>query len=133
MTKKEAARIIHLEAALADLGFTQEQAATLRRASNTLRHWYEAECNGEIQRDETSEVPYRYNTNSGKRRYKVADLEKGALKRIAAIVATAPAHKVEGFYIQSDPRGASLYILRPDDVPEGKDADAYYSNGICVY
>lgn len=36
-------------------------------------------------------------------------------------------------YIQGDPRGAALYILRPGDVPEGKEADAYYSRGICVY
>lgn len=36
-------------------------------------------------------------------------------------------------YIQGDPRGAALYILRPGDVPEGKDADAYYTRGICVY
>jgi hypothetical protein len=36
-------------------------------------------------------------------------------------------------YIQTDPRGAALYILRPGDVPEGKDAGAYYNRGICVY
>jgi hypothetical protein len=36
-------------------------------------------------------------------------------------------------YIQGDPRGAALYILRPGDVPEGESADAYYSRGICVY
>lgn len=37
------------------------------------------------------------------------------------------------YYIQSDPRGAALYILRPGDVPEGKEADSYYTRGICVY
>lgn len=36
-------------------------------------------------------------------------------------------------YIQGDPRGAALYILRLGDVPAGKDADAYYSRGVCVY
>lgn len=133
MTKTEAMRITHLTAALGELGFTCDQISALRRASNTLRRWYEAECDGEIQRDEESDLPYRYSTVSHKRRYKVADREKGARARIAAIVATTPAHKVEGFYIQSDPRGAALYILRPDDVPEGKEADAYYSRGICVY
>ena len=36
-------------------------------------------------------------------------------------------------YIQGDPRGAALYILRPGDVPAGEDPDAYYSRGIAVY
>lgn len=37
------------------------------------------------------------------------------------------------YYLQTDPRGASLYILRPGDVPEGKDVQSYYTRGICVY
>lgn len=36
-------------------------------------------------------------------------------------------------YIQTDPRGAALYIIRPGDVPEGGDVSAYYDRGICVY
>lgn len=44
----------------------------------------------------------------------------------------APCRKVWP-YVQTDPRGVSLYILRPGDVPEGKDSDAYYTRGICIY
>jgi hypothetical protein len=36
-------------------------------------------------------------------------------------------------YVQGDPRGASLYVLRPDDVPAGKDAESYYNRGIAIY
>lgn len=36
-------------------------------------------------------------------------------------------------YIQTDPRGAALYILRPGDVPTGCNPDSYYDRGICVY
>ena len=36
-------------------------------------------------------------------------------------------------YIQGDPRGAALYILRPGDVPDGADAASYYNRGVCVY
>ena len=36
-------------------------------------------------------------------------------------------------YIQGDPRGAALYLIRPDDVPEGKNVESYYSRGVCVY
>lgn len=44
----------------------------------------------------------------------------------------APCRKV-WHYLQTDPRGAALYILRPGDVPEGADVQSYYSRGICVY
>ena len=36
-------------------------------------------------------------------------------------------------YVQGDPRGAALYILRPGDVPEGASVDSYYNRGIAVY
>ena len=36
-------------------------------------------------------------------------------------------------YVQTDPRGAALYILRPGDVPDGKDPASYYSRGVCVW
>lgn len=36
-------------------------------------------------------------------------------------------------YVQGDPRGAALYILRPGDVPEGENAESYYSRGVAVY
>ena len=36
-------------------------------------------------------------------------------------------------YIQTDPRGAALYLIRPGDVPDGGEVEAYYSRGVCVY
>ncbi len=36
-------------------------------------------------------------------------------------------------YVQTDPRGCALYILRPGDVPDGGDPSSYYSRGISVY
>ena len=37
------------------------------------------------------------------------------------------------FYYQSDPRGAAVYLVFPGDVPDGKEVDAYYSNGVAIY
>ena len=37
-----------------------------------------------------------------------------------------------GAYVQKDPRGAALHILRPGDVPAGEDVSSYYSRGIAV-
>jgi hypothetical protein len=43
--------------------------------------------------------------------------------------------KYPGFteYVQTDPRGASLYILPPGTFKEGMDISSYYSQGIAVF
>lgn len=130
VSKREVSRQVHLEKALVSLGFTSEDYRALRRASNTLRNWYEHECNGMIRRDEFGDVPYWCNTNTGKLLFPTPDREKGALKNIAKIVSGVAGM---GFYVQTDPRGAALYIIRPGDVPDGEDVDSCYSRGICVY
>lgn len=143
MTKTGAARINRLEATLCDMGFTPREVAQLRRASNTLRRWYELECgNGNnygswaIERDEATEKPYMvrhyYAHGAGKDRVirtPIADRETGARKRIAALCAARGVRH----YVQTDPRGASLYILRPEDVREGEDISSVYPRGVCVW
>lgn len=124
---------------LTSLGISYDDAVSLRRISMTLHRWHELECgtdSGAIERDEKTGVPYWYNANSryiaanDPRAYsRVPDREAGALKRLAAIMARYPALSS---YIQGDPRGAALYILRPGDVPAGQDAGSYYSRGIVV-
>lgn len=132
MTKRETERRARLYETLQSLGFTAAEADTMRRMSNTLQNWHSMECGdyrGSIERDEATGKPY-YTTAETRRRYPVADRETGALKRLAAIMSTRPHLNT---YVQTDPRGAALYILRPDDVPAGKDPAAYYSRGVCVY
>jgi hypothetical protein len=60
----------------------------------------------------------------------VADRERGALKRLGKIMARYPTLTP---YVQGDPRGASLYILRPADMIEGADIGSYYCRGVAVY
>ena len=114
------------------LGIAPDDARALRRISMTLKRWHEHECNGAIQRDgeRGDGAPHWYNTYTCRKICRAPDRERGAHKRLAAIMARyAPLAS----YVQGDPRGCALYILRPQDVPEGKDADAYYSRGIPVY
>lgn len=114
------------------LGIEHDDAVALRRISMTLHRWHELECGtdtGAIERDETTGKPYWYNSYNDSR-FPVVDREAGALRRLAKIMARYPTLRP---YIQGDPRGASLYILRPGDVPEGEPDDAYYSHGIAVY
>ena len=141
MTRVEAMRQTMQEDTLRRLGFTQEEAEKLRRISMTLHRWHERECGvdgGCIERDEATGKTFWLSSMTG-RRYPIQDRETGARKRLAAILARVNGRRhlymAEPLdaYIQTDPRGAALYILRPGDVPEGKDADAYYSRGLCVY
>lgn len=126
-------------AQLERLGITHDDALALRRISMTLHRWYELECGtseGCIGREEATGMPYWYNAKS---RYlgandwraysRIPDREKGALKRLAAIMARYPGLS---HHVQTDPRGCALYILRPGDVPEGADLAMYYLRGVPV-
>lgn len=113
-------------------GIDYQDAVSLRRIAMTLHRWHEMECgvdNGCIERDEKTGKAYWLNSHT-MRRSPVADRERGAHKRLAAVMSRYPALRA---YIQGDPRGASLYVLRPGDVPEGADVDSYYSRGLAVY
>lgn len=137
MNRKEATRQTHQQDTLRGLGFTNEEADKLRRISMTLQRWHELECGidgGCVERDNNGKT-YWKNEHSG-RRTPIADRETGALKRLENIIKSRNTIRAEdplSFYVQTDPRGAALYILRPQDIPEGKDPAAYYSRGICVY
>lgn len=150
MTRKDAERLTRQLDLLRGLGFTREEAEQLRRISMTLHRWHELECGGggdgqtdvRIERDgpDGDGVPFKvigYPTPQGykQHRYRIADRERGALKRLHTVIdaRNARAEKPVSAYIQGDPRGAALYILRPGDVPDGAPVDSYYSRGVCVW
>ena len=113
-------------------GIAYDDAIALRRISMTLHRWHERECgvdNGCIERNEKTGKPMWRNAMTN-RCYQIPDRETGAKKLLDKIMVNYPDLKP---YIQTDPRGCALYLLRPNDVPEGKDADCYYSRGIPVY
>jgi hypothetical protein len=117
---------------LVKAGIKATDAYALRRIAITLRKWFELECGsdfGAIERDETTGEVSWYDSKTGQR-WPYPDRETPALKRLATIMARYP---TLGYYIQGDCRGASLYILRPGDIPEGKNAESYYNNGVAVY
>lgn len=143
-------RKFELLSKLQSLGFTFEEAQQLRRISMTLSKWAEAECNGEIERDEATGKPYR-NVGQGIAgakvyRYPVADREAGALKRLKAIILARNTREcmpgdtlnLVTPYHQSDPRGCALYLVKASDLPEGQGETVesilsrYYTRGLAV-
>lgn len=146
MTKRERERLTALENILMTLGFTSEECDKLRRINSTLRRWHELECginDGAIERDDATAKPY-WVSEFG-RRFPVADRETGALRRLAKIMRDVNGRRPEKpsfiddlrddltAYIQTDPRGAALYILRPGDVPNGFEPESCYTRGVCVF
>lgn len=113
---------------LGRLGISYADCRALVRASTTLHSWAEHECNGAIQRDETTNKPYWHSTYDGKRLGPTSDRETGAIKRVEEICARYNLTP----YFQTNPRGCALYLLRPGDVPADADVSAYYTRGIAV-
>lgn len=137
-------------AALCGQGITAVDAVELRRIAMTLHRWHELECGdgnahgswciargkkdkgGAFEYDDNGKpfMEYHSNAANGARYSRIADREKGAQKRLAKIMARYPGFTA---YVQGDPRGAALYILRPGDIAEGADVSSCYSRGIAVY
>jgi hypothetical protein len=136
--------------ALQAAGIERDDAWALRRIAMTLHRWHELECGdgndhaswtiargrkvkGVFEYDDAGK-PYletHYHQGDAKARYTpVPDRERGAQKRLGKIMARYPGFTA---YVQGDPRGAALYILRPGDVPEGADVSSCYNRGVAVF
>lgn len=122
--------------ALCRAGISHADAIALRRISMTLHRWHELECGdgndhaswtiARGKKDEGGAFEYddagkpwletHYNgvglVSARVPSYRrIPDRERGALKRLAAVMARYPDFVS---YVQGDPRGASLYILHPN-------------------
>jgi hypothetical protein len=118
---------------LMELGIKGDDARALRRISMTLHSWSEEECNGTIQRDETTEKPIRWaELRNGEhiRLGIINDRERGAQRRLAKIMARYPELWA---YKQGDPRGCALYVGKFADL-NGRTIESFYnSTGVGVF
>lgn len=124
-------------------GIGLEDADALRRIEMTLNRWGATECGDSneygswaIERDELTDKPYmvrhHYRHGQGKdtvSRYPIADREKGALRRLAAIMVKYPDLIA---YHQTDPRGCGLYVVPRKEIPTGADISSIYTRGVAV-
>lgn len=132
---------------LVKIGISEGDAIALRRIAMTLQRWHELECGTDYGRNdgftyaverngnEPDSKPYMRRMGATRQGYvdvtwPIPDRETGARKRLVKIMSRYPGLDS---YIQGDPRGAPLYILRPGDIPEGESVDSHYSRGVAVY
>ena len=131
---------------LEKLGFSYAEANALRRISMTLQRWFEMECGTEnaagssisIERDENGEgKPFQRIQFMGMggrwvdQRHPIPDREAGARRRLAEIMASRKRRLLA--FVQTDCRGAALYILRRRDIKKGESVCSIYSRGVAVY
>jgi hypothetical protein len=110
MDKNYRQSLIYYYADAIKAGLTYDEAETVRRAAMTLHRWSEHECNGTIERDETTGKTYSVWNIDGPgpiRRSPCPDRETPAIKRIDAIA------KKYGlaWEHQGDPRGWPVHFL----------------------
>lgn len=130
-TTKERAQVLEQ---LYRKGIGYQDAHALRRISMTLHRWFELEANGDVRRDDQTHGCYAFygrGTKGPFQTVRIPDRETGAYKRLALIMEKYPAliH-----YVQTDCRGASLYILTVEQANDGSyPLDSIYSRGVAVY
>lgn len=119
------------------LGISNDDATALRRISMTLDRWHTLECGDEngvaVERDEETKLTYLtydLGRNGSRVRSRCPDRESGALKRLTAIMENYPTLL---HYVQSDPRGTALHILRSSDLRDGEKLDEVYTRGVAVF
>lgn len=131
-------------------GISLDDALALRRISMTLQRWFELECgdsnnyaswaivrgrkeNGSFVHDDDGKPFIESHSHQGPAKvnyHAIDDRETGARKRLAKIMSRYPDLQA---YVQTDPRGAALYILRNSDIPAGSDVSSIYNRGIAVF
>lgn len=119
------------------IGFSYSEAQSLRRIEMTLHRWCELECGNSndycswsIERDETTQKPYRVTYPHSGKSYRTAipDRENSALERARRILEK---HPTLWFYYQTDCRGCALYVGRTEDL-RGQPVHQVYNRGIAV-
>lgn len=133
-------RMADIIARLTRLGITPEDSWSLRRAAMTLTNWHIGQCGNSsahsswaIVRDDETEKTYMEIIPHNGNRYRVAipDREAGARKRVEKILSKYPGLH---YYVQTDPRGASLYVVEQKTLDlYQRPIDEIYNQGVAVW
>ncbi|MBP7209585.1 MAG: hypothetical protein KBA02_00150 [Paludibacteraceae bacterium] len=131
MKAREKVNNLHRRLCNNEIILTIDEVEQLRRIEQILHRWCEAECGSEgygcswaIERDETTQKPFKviYYHNGSTNRYKIADRETGALKKLRQICEKNNL----SWYYQTDPRGCAVYVSK------NVLTDSDYTNGVAI-
>jgi hypothetical protein len=126
---------------MTNLGFSHAETDALLKAERALSRFAELECgisdcnrSVSVFRDEETGKPfYRIEYCAGndwkERIEPKRDTEKAALQTVARIMERKPGFSA---FHQTDPRGVSLYIIRPGDIEAGEDVRRLYNRGLAM-
>jgi len=138
VTKREAENYARLSSTMiGQLGVSRDDFDALLRIEKTLHRWGERECNGEVEVDDDGKAWTFYGdfveANDPRRKHRTANRERGALKRLDAILARYPNL---AYYHQVDPRGCALYVYEKAalnvGVPRDTIESCYSSVGVAL-
>lgn len=135
--------LLRMTSRLERLGIQIGDIPDLIRIERTLSRWFEQECGDSneygswaIERDDQTEKPYKvihhFSHGTGPdrvTRYPIPDREAGARRRLAKIMEQYPELVV---YVQTDPRGCALYIVKRSDLSAPDRLDSEYTKGVAV-
>ena len=105
-------------------GISRQDYKALALEEHRLQRWSEQECNGEIQRDDETGIPFRcigFGYTATGNAYVIPDREKGCIRRCEEIAASYGLK----FFHQTDPRGCQVHVYRESDL-QGSDIRSVY-------
>lgn len=131
-TESKTLRTLRLAQSLAHFKLSPDDIAKLLRIEEKLRRWHELRCG--IDAGHVEEIG---SEGSGKwefvnrhgHRSPIRDAGKQARKALNAFTAENPDLI---FYVQADPRGCALYLLKKSQVDSGEDVNAVYNRGVAI-
>lgn len=142
MNKKQKENLTRLENNLCKMGIRLADVRHLLRIERALNRWHAMECGTRIGKVDVyvftdvktghtmKRVEHRGNDgNLYTNVYRTRNAEATALKQLRRLM--LPYCDTLVPYVQSDPRGCSLYILRKSDVA-GADISSVYTRGVAV-
>ena len=133
---------IRLENKLCNLGFTLYEVKDLVRISRRLNKFYDSNVyfhedlgyyvrHYDIETTVYDQEKQKYFKKFTSKEVKVRDYETGRIKALKEIMKDKPELN---YFIQTDPRGCSLYIYKKEALKEDTDIESVYSSiSIAVY
>jgi hypothetical protein len=131
-TESKTLRTLRLAQSLAHFKLSPEEIAKLLRVEKKLRRWHELQCG--VEAGHVEEIG---GEGSGKwefvnrhgYRSPIRDAGKQAEK---ALNAFTDENSDLFIYVQPDPRGCALYLLKKSQVESGEELSAVYMRGVAI-